>query len=125
MEKKKILAVDDEEVVLKVNVEMLNSFGYSVLEAKSGAEAVKIFKENKNIIDLVVLDMILPGMSGGEVYDRIKEIKPEVRVLLSSGYSIDGQAEKILDRGCDGFIQKPYNLMDLSKQVRKILDKIT
>jgi len=118
-----LLLVDDEEFVLKVNVEILKSFGYSVLEAKGGDEAIKIFRENKNIIDLVVLDMILPGMSGGEVYDKIKEINPDVKVLLSSGYSIDGQAKKILGRGCDGFIQKPYKLEDLSVKIRKLLDK--
>ena len=117
------MLVDDEEIVLKVNIEMLKSFGYSVLAAKDGDEAIKIFRENKNIIDLVILDMILPGMSGGEVYDRIKEISPDVKVLLSSGYSIDGQAKKILERGCDDFIQKPYDLKDLSLKIRKLLDK--
>ncbi|MDF1591939.1 MAG: response regulator [Desulfobacterales bacterium] len=118
-----ILLVDDEEFVLKVNIEILQSFGYSVLAAKGGDEAIKIFRENKNIIDLIVLDMILPGMSGGEVFDKIKEINPDVKVLLSSGYSIDGQAEKILERGCDGFIQKPYKLKDLSLKIRTLLDK--
>ena len=118
-----ILLVDDEEFVLKVNIEILKSFGYSVLDAKDGDEAIKIFRKNKNIIDLVILDMILPGMSGGEVYDIIKEINPDVKVLLSSGYSIDGQAEKILERGCDGFIQKPYKLKDLSLKIRTLLDK--
>ena len=118
-----ILLVDDEEIVLMVNMEMLKSFGYSVLKAQGGDEAIKIFRENKNIIDLVVLDMIMPGMNGGEVYDIIKEINPDVKVLLSSGYSIDGQAKKILERGCDGFIQKPFNLKDLSLKIRKLLDR--
>jgi len=117
-----ILLVDDEEIVLKVNIEMLKSFGYSVLMAQSGDAAIQIFRENKNSIDLVVLDMIMPGLSGGEVFDKIKDINPGVKILLSSGYSIDGQAKKILERGCDGFIQKPYDLKDFSRKIRKILD---
>ena len=71
--------------------------------------------------DLVILDMIMPGMSGGETYDRLKEISPDIRVLLSSGYSIDGQAAEILKRGCSGFIQKPFNIEQLSQKIREIL----
>jgi len=63
--------------------------------------------------------MILPDMNGGEVYDRLKEIDPHAKVLLASGYSIDGQASEILDRGCDGFIQKPFNISDLSKKIKE------
>ena len=62
-------------------------------------------------------------MSGGEVYDKIKEINPDIKVLLSSGFSIDGEAKQILERGCDDFIQKPYNLKDLSLKIRRLLDK--
>ena len=72
---------------------------------------------------MVILDMIMPGMSGGETYDRLKEINPDIKVLLSSGYSINGQAKKILDRGCNAFIQKPFNLKELAKKVREVLDK--
>ncbi len=71
---------------------------------------------------MVILDMIMPGMGGGEVYDRIKAISPNVKVLLSSGYSIEGRAEKILKRGCDGFIQKPFNIKELSEKIREILN---
>jgi len=74
-------------------------------------------------IDIVVLDLIMPDMGGGEVYDRIKEINPKVRVLLSSGYSIDGQANEILRRGCDAFIQKPFNMKELSGRIREVLEK--
>ena len=74
-------------------------------------------------IALVILDMIMPDMSGGEVYDKIKEINSKVKVLLSSGYSLNGQAKEILERGCDAFIQKPYGLQEISQKIRKILDK--
>jgi CheY-like chemotaxis protein len=67
--------------------------------------------------------MIMPDRGGGETYDRLKAHDPEIRVLLSSGYSIDGQAADILGRGCDGFVQKPFNIEDLSKKIRDILDK--
>ena len=67
--------------------------------------------------------MIMPGMSGGEVFDRLKEINGNVRVLLSSGYSIDGEASKILGRGCNGFIQKPFRINLLAQKIREVLDK--
>jgi CheY-like chemotaxis protein len=117
-----ILFVDDEEKVLKVGVEMLQHLGYTVLESSTGKEAVEIYRENKDRIDLVILDMIMPGMGGGAVYDCIKEINERARVLLSSGYSVDGEAQKILERGCNGFIQKPFNLEELSRKIRQVLD---
>ena len=73
--------------------------------------------------DMVLLDMIMPDMGGGETYDRMKEIDADIKVLLSSGYSIDGQATEIIKRGCDGFIQKPFDVQGLSPRIRKILDK--
>ncbi len=72
---------------------------------------------------MVILDMIMPGMGGGETYDRLKEINPDIKALLSSGYSINGQATEILERGCDGFIQKPFTMKDLSRKLREILDR--
>jgi two-component system cell cycle sensor histidine kinase/response regulator CckA len=72
---------------------------------------------------MVILDLIMPDMGGGEVYDRLKQINPKVKVLLSSGYSIDGQANQILERGCDGFIQKPFDIREVSKRIREILEK--
>jgi len=116
-----ILLVDDEEIVLDVSINMLKELGYTVLKAKGGREAVKIYKENKDKITMVLLDIIMPDMSGGQVYDRIKEINPDIKVLLSSGYNIEGQATEILERGCNGFIQKPFNMKELSR-ISKILD---
>lgn len=116
-----ILFVDDEDVILEVGKEFLKVLGYEVLVAQSGKEAIEIFNKNQDRIDLVLLDMIMPQMSGGEVYDRLKEISPGVKVLLSSGYSIDGEATKILERGCNGFIQKPFNINQLSQSIKSIL----
>jgi DNA-binding NtrC family response regulator len=72
---------------------------------------------------MIILDMIMPDMGGSDVYDKIKAIDPNVKVLLSSGYSIDGQATEILNRGCNGFIQKPFNLKRLSRKIREVLNK--
>jgi CheY-like chemotaxis protein len=118
-----VLLVDDEEVIREVGKELLEAVGYQVLIAKDGKEAVEVYRENCDDIDLVVLDMIMPNMGGGEAYDRMKEIDPDIRVLLSSGYSIDGEATEILERGCDGFIQKPFDIKALSHKVREILEK--
>ena len=116
-----ILLVDNEEMVLGVGVKMLENLGYTVLEAKGGSEAVEVYNENKDEVDMVILDMIMPEMGGGEAYDRMKEISPNVKVLLSSGYSIDGQASEILRRGCVGFIQKPFSVKELSGRISEVL----
>ena len=116
-----ILVVDDEEYILNADKAMLNELGYEVLLANGGKEALRIFDENKDRINLLILDLIMPDLSGEIVYDRIKALRPDVRVILSSGYSIEGQAESILKRGCDGFIQKPYNLNQLAQKIKQIL----
>jgi CheY-like chemotaxis protein len=115
--------VDDEELVLDVGVQLLKALGSTVLEAKGGREAVEIYRENKDRIDMVLLDMVMPGMGGGEAYDKMKDINPDIKALLSSGYSIDGQATEILERGCNGFIQKPFDMKQLSRSIREILDQ--
>ena len=120
--KETILLVDDEEVVVDVGGEMLQEMGYTVLMARSGKEAIEIYTKHKEEIHLVVLDMIMPNMGGGEVYDTMKELNPKVKVLLSSGYSMDSHATETLARGCNGFLQKPCDLRDLSRKVREVLD---
>ncbi len=118
-----ILLVDDEEMIINVGVQILEKMGYEVLTARQGREAIEVYQQNRQKVVMVILDLIMPGMGGGEVYDRLKEIDPNVKVLLSSGYSLDGQATEILKRGCDGFIQKPFNLMELSGKLRQLIIK--
>ena len=118
-----VLLVDDEETVLEVARELLKAIGYQVLTARDGKEAIEVYKKNQDNIDIVLLDMVMPNIGGGEAYDRMKEINPDVKVLLSSGYSIDGEAEMILSRGCNGFIQKPFTMKELSGKIREILKK--
>lgn len=119
-----ILLIDDEELVLEVGSKMLESLGYTVLKAGTVLKAIDILKKNKEKINLVVLDMIMPEIGGSQAFDMIKEIKPDIGVLLSSGYSIDGKAEDILSRGCDGFIQKPYSIEELSEKIKQIIKEV-
>ncbi len=116
-----ILLVDDEEIVLEVGMQMLQAMGYTVLGAANGTEALRIFEERADAIDLVILDMIMPGIGGGKTFDAIREIDPDACVLLSSGYSQDSQAKEIMARGCSGFIQKPFRMEDLSGKIKEIL----
>lgn len=118
-----ILLVDDEQMIIDVGEQLLKKMGYRVLTASGGRQALRIFKKKSDRIQMVILDMIMPEMSAGEVYDQLKAINPMVKVLLSSGYTINGQATEILKRGCDGFIQKPFDLMEFSQKIRGILDK--
>lgn len=117
-----ILLIDDEKMVLDVAQQILVALGYTVYIAESGQSGLDLYSRHIEEIDLVILDMIMPNLSGRKTYDRLKEINPDLKILLSSGYSINGEAQKILDRGCFGFIQKPYNLKQLSMKVREILE---
>lgn len=118
-----ILFVDDEDIIIQVGKDMIESLGYEVLIAENGKEALEIYEKNMEKIDLVMLDIIMPVMDGGETYDKLKGINPDIKVLLSSGYGINGQATEILNRGCHGFLQKPFNMRTLSKKIRNVLDK--
>ena len=131
-----LLIVDDEEMIIEVNKKILSQLGYDVLVARNGKEAVEILRETlsrtkktegkidgPNGPDMVILDMVMPDMDGDETYNRMKEINPQIKVLLSSGYSINGHATNLLKRGCNGFIQKPFDIVKLSRKIREILDK--
>ena len=123
MEKGKgtLLLVDDEQMILDVGAAMLRKLGYTVHVAGSGEEALKFYQSQGHTIHLVILDIVMPGMGGGDVFDRLKEMDPAVRVMLASGYSLEGKALEIMKRGCVGFIQKPFNLAQLSEKVTSVL----
>ena len=121
--RKVIMLVDDEEMVAEVGQKMLQKLGYRVILAQSGQKAIQIFEKLHSRIDLVILDMIMPEMGGSETFDHLKAIGPDIKVLLSSGYAIDGQASQIMERGCNGFIQKPFSLRHFSQKIREILDE--
>jgi CheY-like chemotaxis protein len=117
-----VMLVDDEETILDIGTQMLERLGYTVIPANGGRAALEGFFRNGGRVDLVILDMVMPDMGGGETFDRLRASDPGVRVILSSGYSIDGQAEKILRRGCNGFVQKPFTLEQLSVKIAEVLD---
>ena len=118
-----ILLVDDELMIIEVGQEILKTLGYTVFSTMNGREAIEVYTKKKDSIDLVILDMVMPRMSGSQTFDELKAIDPDVRVLLCSGYSLRGQAAEILDRGCGGFIQKPFKIKELSVKIREVLDK--
>jgi PAS domain S-box-containing protein len=117
-----ILLVDDEAMVLEVGAKLLSHMGYEVMKAGGGREAVEIFRKRFREIDLVILDMVMPGKGGGEVFDEMRAIHPDVKVLLLSGYSLDGEAKRIMDRGCNGFIQKPFGIHELSMKIGSLVE---
>ena len=117
-----ILIVDDEQVNVVVMKEMLEMLGYNIYAAGSGQEALAIYSERGAEIDLVIMDMIMPGISGGKTFDYLKGINQNIKVILASGYSVNGEARSIMDRGCRDFIQKPFQLHELAGRIRKILD---
>jgi signal transduction histidine kinase/CheY-like chemotaxis protein len=117
-----VLLVDDEEIILDVNQQILEYLGYQVVKARSGKQALEIYENHTERIDLVLLDMIMAGMGGRETYERLRQQDPHIKVLLSSGYSKEGDAEELLSQGCAGFIQKPFDIKELSFKLREILD---
>lgn len=117
-----ILLVDDEGMILEVGSQILSNLGYEVLTANGGREGIEIYQSNPEGIHLVILDMIMPGLGGRDAFDRLKNIKDDVKVLLSSGYSMEGQAEEIMEAGCRGFIQKPFTMNELAAKIRDVLE---
>jgi CheY-like chemotaxis protein len=117
-----ILLVDDEEAILKVGKEILEALGYSVITASGGQEAVEVYRVGPQEIALVVLDMIMPDLEGGRTFDELKSVNPGVKVILSSGYSLNEEAEGIMQRGCKAFMQKPFNVYALSRTIREVID---
>ena len=116
-----VLVVDDEELVRLSAEALLLECGYKVLLAENGAEAIDIFRDNYSLIDLVLLDLVMPMKSGKETYEQLKMIHPHVKVLLSSGFKQDARVADILANGARGFIQKPYSLFSLSREVSDLL----
>lgn len=117
-----ILLVDDEKVIIEVGRRMMESLGYVVVAAESGSEALNLYRQRHEDIDLIILDMIMPHMGGKEVFNDIKRINPKAKVLLSSGYSLNAQALEIMAQGCAGFIQKPFDTVVLSTKIREVLN---
>jgi CheY-like chemotaxis protein len=118
----KVLVIDDEYVIRDVACELLSILGFTVLSASQGNEGVKIYSENSGDIKFVILDMIMPGITGLETFVRLKEIREDVKVLLSSGFRNDKRIEQAINMGVQGFLQKPYSMEQFSEAVNKLMD---
>ena len=118
-----LLFIDDEDIIIDVARDMLEILGYKVLVAQTGEEAVKIYRQHKKEIALVIQDMVMPGMNGADIFKAIKKINPDVKVILASGYMMNKQIAAVMDAGCRAFMQKPFRLEELSLKVREVLDE--
>ena len=116
-----ILLVDDEETILEVCTKMLQRLGYHVLEAIDGQRAIDIFEKEKDVIDIVLLDMRMPGMNGATVYHRLIQIQPDVKVILFSGFFENQQIRRILKNENVDLIQKPVRLKQMSQKLESML----
>ncbi len=116
-----ILVVDDEPLVMELAKDILQRFGYTVLMAGSGKEAVALFEKRSHEIAAVLLDMVMPGMDGREVFHRMRSINPQLAVVVSSGYSHDRDADDLLEQGAAGFVQKPYRIAELMRVVNEAI----
>ena len=118
-----ILIVDDQETVWDFLIEALQNLGYSVLLAENGEDAVSIYRENPNEIDLVLLDMVMPKMGGHTTFYQLKNLDPDVKVLLSSGFVSAASVKDLQDNGAAGFLPKPHRIKDLALELRRIFDQ--
>ena len=115
-----VLVIEDEETVMDVSSKMLEKLDYNVLQARNGAEAGTIVKKYNGDIDLAIMDVCLPDMMGGALYPIITKACPKMKVIVSSGYDLEGPAQEILDAGAQGFIQKPYSFSTLSNKLKGV-----
>ena len=117
-----VLLAEDEDVIREMAQLGLEAKGYKVIPATDGAAALSVYREQWKNIDVVIADMVMPRMSGPELFEGMKEINPGVRVIVSSGYSHDQEGQRMLRYGCLGFLQKPYNAEALCQAIRSVLD---
>ena len=116
-----ILLADDEKMVLDIGVQMLKRLGFKVIAVESGKKAVDTFQEKSDSIDLVILDLVMPDLGGAEVVDAIKDINPDAKIMLSSGYGRDADTADLM-QSCHAFIQKPFSMKDLTATLADILE---
>jgi len=116
------LIIDDEEYVRRLASHLMKTLGYRVFVAEDGRQGVEIFREHGKEIDLVVLDLTMPRMGGMETFRALKAMKPDIKVILSSGYTQDSRTEKIMSAGARAFVQKPYQAQELARVVRHVLE---
>jgi two-component system cell cycle sensor histidine kinase/response regulator CckA len=122
-DKGKILLIDDNELLQDLGRDILEHLGYTPVIASGGEEGIEIYSREKEEIRAVLLDVVMPGLGGLEVLKRLKEINPQVKVLVISGYSEEKRAGELLEEGAMGFIQKPFKIGQLSQKLQEILEE--
>ncbi len=120
--KARILLVEDEEMISRIASILLKGMGHEVEVAVNGRDAVDKFIDHGSYIDVIIMDMVMPEMSGSEAFLEMKKLNPKVKVVLTSGYTVDKEAQKILDAGAAGFLQKPYRKAQLSQVIEQALN---
>ena len=118
----RILIVDDEEIVRGLADEMLTSLGFTVTCCCDGQQAIDLYKTDWEQFDLIILDVIMPNVSGRDAFLAMRQINPEIKALLSSGYGLNNDIEEILEQGAKGFLQKPFRMTTLSQKVSDVLN---
>lgn len=116
--RKNILVIDDEEILLQIARDILTEFDFDVHTAGNGADGIRMYRDNADTIDLIILDMSLPGMSGTDVYEELRKINPRAKVLFSSGA---GSAEDLPPQDGISFIPKPFSVMELVERVKEMI----
>jgi DNA-binding response OmpR family regulator len=116
-----LLLIEDEEAVMDVSRAMLQRLGYRTLEARTGMDGISLARTYEGVIDLALLDIGLPDIDGSRVFGPLTETCPDLKVIICSGYGIDGAASDILNAGAHGFIQKPFSINALSAKLDEIL----
>ena len=116
-----ILLVDDEDLVLFINGEFLESLGYHVFRVENGEEAIRVYQAQGRTIDLVILDMLMPGKSGQETFRDLQAINPHVKVLIATGYTDESITRAVLQDGAAGFIRKPFDHTEFSQLIQQVL----
>jgi DNA-binding NtrC family response regulator len=115
-----IIIADDDAICLDIGIRMLQKLGYIVLEAKDGKEAIEVFLNNQDVVDLVILDMKMP-YNGGTAFTQLQKINANVKVIIASGYAEDQRIREMMKKGCCGFIQKPFSIDVLSHKIMNVL----
>jgi CheY-like chemotaxis protein len=120
-----ILLVDDEDPIRNLGEQIFTKYGYTVLKVSDGEGALKIYEEKKDGIDLIILDLIMPGMGGKKCLEGLLQINPDVKVVIASGYSPEGRVKSFFEEGAKNFISKPFNMKEMLQVVREVLDEGT
>jgi two-component system, cell cycle sensor histidine kinase and response regulator CckA len=116
-----VLVIDDDDMVLETSTALLRSLGYTVYSAVSGEDALARYADKLAGIDLAIIDMVMPGMDGGECHARIRRINPDIKTILCSGYSMDRSMQAVMDQGCNAFLPKPFTLGQVTTILRQVL----